>query len=97
MTKNSSGMRYKAEVASRVLLAVFGGYALSAFVTLWITKFMPFEPRYAATAANMLFYLIYTCAVIWSFANIRTITAWLGICIPAALLGGLLLLPWSVQ
>jgi len=92
-----SGLRYRLETASRIFLAIVGGYILSAFTTVWITRLLPFEARYSAIAANMLFFLIYTCTVIWAFANVKTIKAWLGICIPAVVLGGLLLLPWGGQ
>lgn len=92
-----SGLKYRLETASRIFLAIVGGYILSAFAAIWITRLVPFEARYASITGNMLFFIIYTCAVIWTFANIKTIKAWLGICIPAAVLGGLLLLPWSGQ
>lgn len=80
MSKKYESVSYKLEVASRIVLAIVGGYALSVFSSLWIANFMPYPPRQSVVAANMLFFITYACAIIWSFSNIKTITAWIGIC-----------------
>lgn len=92
MTNRYSGYQYKLEVLSRTVLGIVGGYALSAMITLWLTRLLPLEPRYAATAANMLFFIFYACAIFWAFANIRPLKAWIGICVPALVLWVLLLI-----
>ena len=72
---------------SRVLAAVFGGYALTSGVAV-----LPLSRPEAVLTATLSAFVVYTCAVIWVFAVQDLRRAWLGMLLPAILCGGLGLL-----
>ncbi|QAR33448.1 iron transporter [Geovibrio thiophilus] len=78
---------YRLDVASRTVLAVFGGYWGCAAFTVLFTRLLPFDAKSAALTANMIFFLIYTCVFIWVFSVKKPLTAWLGVGIPSAVCG----------
>lgn len=81
---------YRMSVASRVVAAILGGYALTALATMALAIFLPMPKAEASMAATLLSFLIYTCAVIWVFATRTATRAWVGIVAPALVLGALL-------
>ena len=85
---------YRLDVATRTMLAVFGGYWGCAAVTLLVTRILQSDPKTAALTANMLFFILYTCVFIWVFSVRKPLYAWLGVGIPSALCG-LALLMWG--
>ncbi|WP_370211748.1 DUF3649 domain-containing protein [Alloalcanivorax venustensis] len=76
-------------VASRTLVAVFGGYALAACATTALALWLPAAPATAVITANLLSFLIYTVAVLWAFATRSAARAWVGIMMPALVLAAL--------
>ena len=81
------GWRYRAAVAGRVLLAAFGGYAVAALATAFLSLTLPMVRSEAVATATLLSFAILAGAVIWVFAA-RTLTrAAIGLALPLALLG----------
>lgn len=78
-------------IASRVLAAVAGGYALAAAVAASAATVLPGPKAEAALIGIMLGFVAYTAAMIWAFAAHSATRAWTGLVLPAALLG---LLAW---
>ena len=81
---------YRLSVASRVVAAILGGYALTALATMALAISLPMSKAEASMAATLLSFLIYTCAVIWVFATRTAMRAWIGIVAPAVILGALI-------
>ena len=77
---------------SRVLAAVFGGYALTSGVAVLLSSILPLSRVEAVQTATLSAFVVYTCAVIWVFAVRDLRRAWLGMLLPAILCGGLGLL-----
>ena len=73
------------EVLSRAAAAVLGGYALTAAVTVLLTKLLPGTKAEAVLAATQLGFAVYTAAVIWVFAAADARRAWSGLLVPAVL------------
>jgi hypothetical protein len=68
----------------RVLMAIFGGYALALLAAAALAIGMPFSFRPdAVSLATMLAFLLYLLAVIWSFAAATLLSAALGLALPA--------------
>ncbi|TWT03764.1 DUF3649 domain-containing protein [Reyranella sp. CPCC 100927] len=80
--------RYRLGVASRAVAAVAGGYALSSIATVLLTLALPASRAEAVLTATMLSFLVYLGAVVWVFAAATAWRAWLGLIVPAAVLGG---------
>ncbi len=78
-------------IASRILAAVAGGYALAAAVAASAATVLPGPKAEAALIGIMLGFVAYTAAMIWAFAARSAKRAWAGLVLPAALLG---LLAW---
>ena len=81
-------LRYRAGVALRALIAIFGGYAVAAAIAATLAMWLPIARVEAALTATMTGLIIYPCAIMWCFAA-RT---------PLRALGGLLLaaLPFAL-
>ncbi|OYO30880.1 hypothetical protein [Janthinobacterium sp. PC23-8] len=77
---------------SRVLAAVFGGYALTSGVAVLLSSILPLSRVEAVQTATLSAFAVYTCAVIWVFAVPGLRRAWLGMLLPAIACGGLGLL-----
>ncbi|WKB55603.1 DUF3649 domain-containing protein [Eleftheria terrae] len=90
--RRSSRLRRRLAVASRVLAAIGGGYALSALAATVMAIHLPTSRVEAAVAGMLASFVIYTGAVVWVFAARSAWRAWLGLLAPGVLLGGLLLL-----
>ena len=77
---------------SRVLAAIFGGYALTSGVAVLLSAVLPLSRAEAVLTATLSAFVVYTCAVIWVFAVQDLRRAWLGMLLPAILCGGIGLL-----
>ncbi len=85
--KANEGLRYRLGVASRAVAAIIGGYALAAAATAFMALTLPMARADAVLTATLLSFTVYVCAVIWVFAARDALRAWLGIGVPALLLG----------
>ncbi len=77
---------------SRIVAALFGGYALAALGSVAVLA-LPGNKLQAVLSGMLLSFIIYTCAVIWVFAVRSAWRAWAGLLIAAV---PLLLAAWSV-
>ena len=92
MKKGSTAYRWA--VASRVLAAALGGYALASALTVLLALLWPLPKDQAVLADTMLSFIQYAAAVIWVF-SVRSVTrAWLGMLIPTVLVAALC---WVLQ
>lgn len=87
----SAGLKYRLGVASRTLAAVAGGYAVSAMAGTVMALYLPASRAEATLTGMLLSFAVYTCAVMWVFAARTAWKAWLGLLLPAAALGAMLL------
>ncbi|MGP0591214.1 iron transporter [Nitrospira sp. T9] len=79
-------------VSSRVGAAACGGYALTYACTAWLSVILPLAKSEAVLTASMMSFVIYTAAILWAFAAITPMRAWLVLLISTGLLGGMTLL-----
>ena len=82
--------RYRWAVAARALAATFGGYALSSAVAAGGGLALARSGSSSVDAvlwATMLGFIAHALAALWAFGCANARRAWLGIAIPAALLG----------
>jgi len=95
MTSFSDTARYRWRVASRVLAAVVGGYALTSVVTVLLALLWPLPKAEAVLASSMLSFALYAGVLVWIFAARRLRVVWLGLILATAVCAGLswLLLP----
>lgn len=75
--KAGPGWRYRVAVAVRALVAIFGGYTVSALWAAALAVMLPAVRVEAALTATMLALVIYPCAVMWCFAT-RTVARAIG-------------------
>lgn len=83
-----TSIRYRLGVASRAVAAMFGGYALSALFAVSLALILPTRRDEAVVAGMVASIAIYAAAVVWVFAARNAASAWLGLALPALLLGG---------
>ncbi|WP_444813320.1 DUF3649 domain-containing protein [Variovorax saccharolyticus] len=91
LSHGSEGLLVRLAVASRALAAIGGGYAVAALSAAVLALWLPLERVEATLAATLASFVIHVCAVMWVFAARSAWRAWLGLAVPAALLGVLLL------
>ncbi len=77
---------YRWMVLSRCLAAVFGGYALAASSTVFLTLALPMVRAEAVYLASLLSYVVFVLAVLWVFAARTAWGAWIGVGLPTLLL-----------
>lgn len=82
----SVSRRYRWAVASRVVAATIGGYALSSAATVVMALLWPAPLAQAVLWATMLSFTVYTVAVIWVFTTRSATRAWAGMLIGTAAL-----------
>ena len=81
-------------VASRILAAVAGGYAVSNVAAVGLAQVLPLPRADAVMAGVLSTYLVYAAAVVWCFGARTVRQAWLGLLITVvtfttlAMLGG---------
>lgn len=80
-------MKYRLSVFSRAVAAIGGGYAVAALSTALLASLLTMSRADAVMTATMLSFAVYTCAVIWVFAARTAWHAWIGLVVPAAMLG----------
>ena len=71
-------------VLSRLVAAVFGGYALAAAVAVFIAAVLPAARADAVLAGMQLSFIVHTLAVIWAFSPVSPARVWVGLLVPAA-------------
>ncbi len=84
--------RYRCIVASRALAAVGAGYALACATAAGVGLALARSGSSGVDAvmwATMLAFIAHALAALWAFGCANAWRAWLGIAIPAALLGAL--------
>lgn len=82
-----------APLISRIIAAIFGGYALAALTSVSAVALLPIEPVQAVLAGMLLSFVVYASSVIWVFAVRSATRAWAGLAIAATPLG---LAAWAV-
>jgi hypothetical protein len=76
-------------VASRVLAAALGGYALTSAITLFLALVWPASRPTATASATMISFVVYTLVVIWAFATRTAARAWVGVVAGTAIFSAL--------
>lgn len=76
-------------VVSRILAAIFAGYAFSYAFTAALARLLPLPAQDAVIVATLPAFAIYTGAMLWAFAARSAWCAWLGaaLALPLALIG----------
>lgn len=87
-------LRYRLAVASRVLAAALGGYAVAAASTRLLSLTWPAPPSQAVMWASMLSFVIWAVAVLWVFATRSAWRAWWGL---SAATGLVVLAEWLLR
>lgn len=72
-------------LASRIVAAVFGGYALAALFSVAVLA-LPGSPAQAAISGMVASFLVYAGAVVWVFAVRSATRAWVGLAAAALVL-----------
>ena len=85
MARPAVNAQYRWLVASRVLAAVLGGYALTSAASTLLALLWPLPQAEAVAASTMLSFALYTLIIIWIFASQRLRTVWLGLLSATAL------------
>ena len=86
-------VRATGPLISRIVAALFGGYALAALASVAVLA-LPMSKPQAVLTGMLASFAIYTGAVIWVFAVRSAWKAWVGLIVVAA---PLLLAAWSVS
>jgi len=93
MTSLVHRVRSTGPVISRIVAALFGGYALAALSSVAVLA-LPLSKPQAVLTGMLASFAIYAGAVIWVFAVRNALKAWAGLLIVAV---PLLPLAWSVS
>ncbi|MGD9758890.1 MAG: DUF3649 domain-containing protein [Comamonas sp.] len=80
---------YRWSVASRVVAAALGGYALASAATVLLALLWPVPRAQGVLWATMLSFAIYAFAVIWVFCTRSATRAWAGMAVGTAVCAGL--------
>jgi hypothetical protein len=86
-------VRSTGPLISRIVAALFGGYALAALFSVAVLA-LPLSKPQAVLTGMLASFAIYAGAVIWVFAVRSALKAWAGLILVAA---ALLPLAWSVS
>ena len=86
--------RYRWMVASRVLAAVVGGYAVTSLATAVLALLLPRvgvgSQASGVLAATLWSFALYTAIVIWVFSTRSAKRAWVGLALSSLVLGAAL-------
>ncbi|ACI91865.1 conserved hypothetical protein [Afipia carboxidovorans OM5] len=85
-------VRTTGPLISRIIAALFGGYAVAALASVAVLA-LPMSKPQAVLTGMLASFIVYACAVIWVFAVRSATKAWLGLLVVAAVL---LPAAWSV-
>jgi hypothetical protein len=77
--------RYRWMVFSRCMAAIFGGYAMTTAITVFLSLALPWPRVEAVLFAGYLSFIFYLIAIIWVFAAKSAWRAWLGILLPTVI------------
>lgn len=83
-----SKSRHRLAVASRVLAAIVGGYAVAALVSGALAVVLPMTRAEATVTATLTSFIVYAVAVMGVSAARSAVRAWLWLAGFAALAGG---------
>lgn len=72
----SASARHRLVIASRAILAIFGGYAFAALATASLALALPLPRPQAVLTATLLSFVLYCAVVIWAFAATSAGRAW---------------------
>lgn len=86
-------VRSTGPLLSRIVAALFGGYAVAALASVAALA-LPISKPQAVLTGMLASFAIYAGAVIWVFAVRSALKAWIGLIIAAAALSPL---AWSVS
>lgn len=89
--RNRSSGRYRLGIASRSLAAIVGGYACAATFAAALAVALPLPRSEAVLWGTMPAFLVWSMAAIWAFAARSANRAWIGILLPTAVLGTVVL------
>ncbi|MCA3188196.1 MULTISPECIES: DUF3649 domain-containing protein [unclassified Cupriavidus] len=82
---------YRTAIASRAVAAILGGYAVAALATgclaLMLANWTGMARVEAVITSTLLSFLWFALAVVWVFAADTAWRAWIGLAVPAAVLG----------
>ncbi|KAA0578477.1 DUF3649 domain-containing protein [Azospirillum sp. B21] len=92
MTPLIDRVRRTAPVASRIVAALFGGYALAALGSVAALA-LPMSKPQAVLTGMLASFAIYAGAVVWVFAARNALRAWAGLLVAAVPLAAA---AWSV-
>lgn len=70
---------YRMAVMSRTIAAIVGGYGVACLAAAGLAVSLPLSRSDAVMAAQMLSFVVYTCAVLWVFATRSAWRAWGGL------------------
>ena len=74
-------------IASRSLAAILGGYALAATTSSFLALALPMDRAQAVLTGMLVAIVACACAALWAFAVRSALRAWIGIALPALLMG----------
>lgn len=84
--KPATPFSYRFMIFYRFVLALVGGYILSALSAICIAELFVANPASAAMSATLIAFCVYCTAFIWVFMVQKTVKASLGIVIPSLVL-----------
>ena len=87
MKQQTLPLSYRMSVASRIIAAVVGGYALSTITTFIFAYILPGGRAQGLLMGMMISFAIYTAVIIWVFATRSAVRAWVGLVLMALPLG----------
>ena len=93
MTSLVHRVRFAGPLISRIVAAMFGGYALAALSSVAVLA-LPMSKTQAVLTGMLASFAIYAGAVIWVFAVRSALKAWVGLIIVAVPMS---LAAWSVS
>ena len=79
-------------VLSRLLAAIFGGYALASALAVFLAAALPGARADAVMAGMQWSFVLHVLAVVWAFSPVAVARVWLGLLLPTAALGAASLL-----
>lgn len=84
--KAATPLRYRLMILYRFVLALVGGYILSALSAIVIADLFSATPANAAMSATLIAFCLYCSAFIWVFIVQKTLKATLGVVLPSLVL-----------
>ena len=75
--------------ASRIVLAILGGYAFTYAATAALARLLPLDRYDSALVATLISFVVYLSFILWAFAvhSLRRVAASLLTTVPLALIG----------